>query len=101
MILGPAGTGKSSLANSLLDRDEKFENTIDGRKCFESGVTGEQGRGKTADVCAHKGHFLNDNTRPNVNNSLYLHVKKYFLIDNNSGHARVWDEKRRGRRDNH
>ena len=67
VILGPAGAGKSSLANSLLGRDENYVNIVDGKKCFESGVTGGgDGRGKTSDVCAHKGHFLNDESRPNV-----------------------------------
>jgi len=67
VILGPAGAGKSSLANSLLGRDENYVNIVDGKKCFESGVTGGgDGRGKTSDVCAHKGHFLNDESRPNI-----------------------------------
>jgi len=58
VILGPSGAGKSSLANSLLGRDQKFENTVDGKKCFEAGLTGVGERGMTSDVCAHKGHFL-------------------------------------------
>jgi len=66
VILGPSGSGKSSLANSLLGREEKFVNTVDGRKCFESGVVGDDGKGKTVDVCAHKGHFLNDEAKPNI-----------------------------------
>ena len=69
VILGPAGSGKSSLANSLLGRSERYVNTKDGRKCFESGVTGENGRGKTSDVCAHKGHFFGDETKPEVSDS--------------------------------
>jgi len=67
VILGPAGSGKSSLANSLLGRDANYVNDVDGKKCFEAGVTGgEDGRGKTSDVCAHKGHFLNDTSRPKI-----------------------------------
>ena len=66
MILGPAGAGKSSLAKSLLGREEKFVNNVDWKKCFEAAVTGEDGRGKTYDMCAHHGHFLGDNDKPNV-----------------------------------
>jgi len=66
VILGPAGAGKSSLANSLLGREEKFVNNVDWKKCFEAAVTGEDGRGKTSDVCAHQGHFLGDNDKPNI-----------------------------------
>merc|ERR1712142_1296692 len=66
VILGPAGSGKSSLANSLLGRSEKYVNTKDGRKCFESGVQAGEDGGKTSDVCAHKGYFLGDQTRPNI-----------------------------------
>ena len=66
MILGPAGSGKSSLANSLLGRTEGFRNIVDGKKCFEVGESGEDGRGKTSDVCAHKGHFLNKTNEPEV-----------------------------------
>ena len=66
MILGPAGSGKSSLANSLLGRPQEFKNTLDGKKCFEVGLTGDGGRGKTSDVCPHKDNFLGDPTRPNV-----------------------------------
>jgi len=44
-----------------------YKNNVDGKKCFETGVTGgEDGRGKTSDVCAHKGHFLNDTLKPEI-----------------------------------
>lgn len=66
VILGPAGSGKSSLANSLLGRSDKYVNTVDGKKCFESGVQAGEDGGKTSDVCAHKGYFLGDQTRPNI-----------------------------------
>ena len=66
MILGPAGSGKSSLANSLLGRPHEFKNTLDGKKCFEVGLTGDGGRGKTSDVCPHKDNFLGDPPKPNV-----------------------------------
>jgi len=66
VILGPAGSGKSSLANALLGRLEGFRNIVDGKKCFEVGESGEDGRGKTSDVCAHKGHFLNKTNEPEI-----------------------------------
>merc|ERR1712013_483769 len=55
-----------SLANSLLGREDNFVNDVDGMKCFEAGTTGYKGRGKTSDVCAHKGHFLGDTDKPNI-----------------------------------
>eukprot|EP00092_Neocalanus_flemingeri_P030858 GFUD01033512.1.p1 GENE.GFUD01033512.1~~GFUD01033512.1.p1 ORF type:complete len:359 (+),score=92.14 GFUD01033512.1:212-1288(+) len=66
VILGPAGAGKSRLGNSLLGRPKNFVNTVDGKKCFEIGAFGENGRGKTSDVCAHKGHFLNETNKPKI-----------------------------------
>eukprot|EP00092_Neocalanus_flemingeri_P014024 GFUD01015130.1.p1 GENE.GFUD01015130.1~~GFUD01015130.1.p1 ORF type:complete len:354 (+),score=94.12 GFUD01015130.1:128-1189(+) len=66
VILGPAGSGKSRLGNSLLGRSKNFANTVDGKECFEIGTFGEDGRGKTSDVCAHKGHFLNETSRPKI-----------------------------------
>ena len=66
VILGSVGAGKSSLTNSLLGREDKFVNDVDGKKCFEAGARGENGRGKTSDVCAHKGHFLGDTDKPSV-----------------------------------
>jgi len=62
-ILGPAGSGKSTLGNALLGRDFDYVNTEDGKRCFVRGQRGEDGRGKTWDVCAHKGHFLNDTNK--------------------------------------
>ena len=60
------GLGKSSLANSLLGRPQEFKNTVDGKKCFDVGLTGDGGRGKTSDVCPHKNNFLGDPIWPNV-----------------------------------
>ena len=71
VILGSVGAGKSSLTNSLLGREDKFVNDVDGKKCFEAGARGENGRGKTSDVCAHKGHFLGDTDKPSVNTFSY------------------------------
>ena len=66
VILGMAGTGKSSLANALLGRDHDFVNNVDDKDCFEAGMAGDDDKGKTSDVCVHSGYFLNDDSLINV-----------------------------------
>ena len=70
-ILGDDGVGKSSVDNSLLGREDDYKNIEDGKKCFESGE-------KTLEVCAHEGHFLNDETYREVNISNELYIISFF-----------------------
>lgn len=60
VMLGGAGVGKSTLANSLLGRGENFKNEND-KQCFEAGdpVSG----GMTKESCAHQDYFLGDQTQ--------------------------------------
>lgn len=77
-MLGAAGTGKSTLANSLLGRDNKYKNDQDGDKqCFEAGKSSSGG--KTKDTCAHQGFFLGDGNR-NVRLILNPSALKWSLI---------------------
>jgi len=59
VLLGDDGVGKSSVANSLLGREDDYKNKEDGKKCFESGE-------KTLEVCAQEGYFLNDKANPKI-----------------------------------
>ena len=63
-MLGGAGVGKSTLANSLLGREKDFRNE-DG-ECFEAGNPKSGSGGMTKEACAHQGHFLANETLPEV-----------------------------------
>ena len=72
-MLGGAGVGKSTLANSLLGRGKDFKND---KKCFEAGnpVSG----GMTSETCAHQDYFLGDQTQGKVTRLFNLLL--YFNI---------------------
>ena len=56
MILGPAGVGKSSLANVLLGRDKNYESPGP-RLCFTVSAGSRRG-GVTQETCAQSGPWL-------------------------------------------
>lgn len=64
VMLGGAGVGKSTLANSLLGREKDFRNE-DG-ECFEAGNPKSGSGGMTKEACAHQGHFLANETLPEL-----------------------------------
>ena len=69
MILGPAGAGKSSLANVLIGRDKNYKNDKTGVEdsCFTVSDQSVSGfTGVTQVTCADTGYWIGDATGPNV-----------------------------------
>jgi len=59
VILGPAGVGKSSLANVLIGRDKEYKNMGDMRECFTVSATSLPGKaGVTQETCDEVGPWL-------------------------------------------
>ena len=63
MILGPSGSGKSSLANVLIGRDKNYKNDNSDRLCFSVGATGMNGGGRTRHTCSETAHYLGNRDR--------------------------------------
>jgi len=61
VILGPAGVGKSSLANVLIGRDKEYKNTGEQRECFTVSATSLPGKaGVTQETCDEVGPWLGE-----------------------------------------
>jgi len=67
VILGPAGVGKSSLANVLIGRDKRYQNTGQERECFTVSSRAEAGKaGVTQETCHEVGPWLGTGQRITV-----------------------------------
>lgn len=59
VLLGPAGVGKSSLANVLIGRDKKYQNKKKNEECFTVSAVSMPGKaGVTQETCHEEGPWL-------------------------------------------
>lgn len=79
VILGPAGVGKSSLANVLIGRDKEYKNTGEQRECFTVSATSLPGKaGVTQETCDEVGPWLGEGQ--NVSYYLCILQLVHFVI---------------------